>query len=57
MPQSTEKFVLLKYLIFTLYPSEVPDACLILEKHVRLLFDEGNILLTAWLQDLHVSIY
>lgn len=36
----------------TPHPSEIPNACLILEKHVRVLF-EGNILLTAWLQDLH----
>lgn len=47
------KFVLLKCWVFTLlYPTEIPNACLILEKHVRVLF-EGNILLTAWLQDLH----
>lgn len=39
------------YTFFTL--TEIPNACLILEKkHVRVLF-EGNILLTAWLQDLH----
>lgn len=33
-------------------PIEIPNACLILEQHVRVLF-EGNVLLNAWLQDLH----
>lgn len=43
------KFVLLKCIYTSLAHC---NACLILEKHVRVLF-EGNILLTAWLQDLH----
>lgn len=53
LSKTFRKFVLLKCWVFTLlYPTEIPNACLILEKHVRVLF-EGNILLTAWLQDLH----
>lgn len=53
LSETFRKFVLLKCRVFTLlYPTEIPNACLILEKHVRVLF-EGNILLTAWLQDLH----
>lgn len=53
LSKTFRKFVLLKCWVFTLlYPTEIPNACLILEKHVWVLF-EGNILLTAWLQDLH----
>lgn len=55
LSETFRRFVLLKCWVFTLLyppPPEIPNACLILEKHVRVLF-EGNILLTAWLQDLH----
>lgn len=53
LSETFREFVLLKCWVFTpLYPTEIPNACLILEKHVRVLF-EGNILLPAWLQDLH----
>lgn len=45
------KFVLLKCIYTSLAHC---NACLILEKHVRVLF-EGNILLTAWLQDPLIS--
>lgn len=40
LSETFREFVLLKCWVFTLlYPTEIPNACLILEKHVRVLFE------------------